>query len=247
VIDDAKGWLRNRAGKVLVCSTGALLTVSLLLMGTSPLGGDSAEVGAQAGRLVATLEGDLSKAQGDLKAKHEKLLADLPGVDTERADRDEATGRSVLLSLTDSSASTRDVKRTQALLDARYEFLTPSSRVLTEFIPEWMAAIGSGHGIGTTYTLGALDIDVSSVQGLDYGYIGLARLDPVAIGDRSTATSEYVLFGYSTKQDGTVSSFEACRASSRTRDSFVAAEKQRSGTAGGTATPTPDSAPHTGG
>src|SRR5207248_2964025 len=146
-----------RAAKVLVCSTGALLAASLLSIGTSLLGDDSAEVDARAGTLVVTLEGDLTKARGDLKAKHEKLLAALPGVDTERADRDEAAGRSVLLSLTDTSASTRDVTRTQGLLDERYEFLSPSSRVLTEFIPDWMAATGSAHGLGTAYTLGAFD------------------------------------------------------------------------------------------
>lgn len=245
MIGDAQGWLRNRAGTVLVCGTGAVLTASALALGLSLLGDDAAEDDAQSSQLVTALDDDLSKAQADLKVKHEKLLADLPGLDIERANRDEATGRNVLLSLTDSSASTMDVTQIRAQLDSRYEFLTPSSRVLTDFIPEWMAP-GSNHGVRTTYTLGALDIDLSSAQGAEYGYVGLARLDPVAASNRSTTTSEYVLLGYSTTLNGTVSMFEAYRASSRTRDGFIAAEKQRSGTASA-ATSTPGSAPRTGG
>ncbi|MEU6263733.1 hypothetical protein [Saccharopolyspora shandongensis] len=243
MIDDAKDWLRDHAGKVLVCSTGALLALSLFSMGTSLVGDGPAKAEAQAEKLVVQLKNDLGTAQDGLKAKHEKLLMDLPSVEIERADRDAVTGRSILLSFTDFSGSSRDVKQTQALLDARYEFVGPTSRALTEFIPEWMDGTGSSQGVGATYTLRELTIDVSGVQGLDYFYVGVARLDPVAASGSSTAKSEYVVFGFSTERDGTVTSFEAYRASSRTRDVLVAAdEEQRPAKAGNRRTPTPSPA-----
>jgi hypothetical protein len=247
VIDAPQHWLRDHAGKVLAGCAAALLTVSLLTLGTSLLGHRSAETDAQARQLVVTLEHDLGTSRSALEAKHEKLLTDLPGVDSARVGRDVAAGRSVLLSLTASSASTRDVQQTQASLDARYDFLHPTSRVLTEFIPDWLATASSAQGVRTTYALGTLDIDVSGVHGPDYGYVGLARLDPVEASTRNAAPSEYVLFGYSTTPEGTVASFEACRASSRTRDAFAATEKQSSAKVVRPASPTQDSAPRTGG
>jgi hypothetical protein len=227
VIYDVEDWLRDRAGTVLVGCTGALLALALLVLGSSQFGGGADAAQTKADKLVGRLNRDLTAAQADLKIKHEKLLADLPGVDVERADRDEAMGRSVLLSLTDSSASTRTVGQTQVLLDARYAFLTPTSRTLTEFIPEWMAATGSGQRQARTYALRELTIDVSGVQGLDYTYVGMARLEPISASGSTTAGSEYVVFTYSTKHDGTVSSFEAYGVSSRTRAALVAADQQQ--------------------
>ena len=242
MIDDVKRWIRARAGKVLVCSTGALLALSLALLGTSLLGDGTADAEAQADELIVSLEEDLQTAQTELRTQHETLLSQLPGMDVERVSRDRATARSVLLSLTASSSSSRGVAQTQAHIDARYEFLSPDSRALTEFIPEWMAATGSGQGAGTTYRLALLDIDVSGVQGLDYSYVGVARLDPVSVDGETTGKSEYVIFTYATGQDGSVASFEAYRASSRSRDALVAAEQT---TAEGETIPEDDAEPTT--
>lgn len=222
MIEDAKDWVRERAGKVLVSSTGALLSLSLIPLGSAVLGNGSADAETRADQLIAELQGDLEKADTELDTAHARLLADLPGLDAERADRDRVTARSVLLSLTGSSSSTRSLAEAQASLDARYGFLGPTSRVLTGFIPEWMAATGSGHGPGTTYRLVALDVDVTDVRGLDYSYAGVALFDPVTADGESTTKREYVVFTFATRQDSSVSAFEANRASSRTRDLLVA-------------------------
>ncbi|WP_424863105.1 hypothetical protein [Streptomyces sp. MMS24-I29] len=251
---NVKHWLRDHAGKVLVCGTGALLALSVVSLGTSLLAGESDEAETQAAQLIAKLEDDLVAAQDALETKHEALLTALPGVDTERVRRDAATGRSVLLSLTDSSASSRDVKQTQVLLDARYEFLDTGSRALTEFIPEWMTTTGSGRGVGTVYTPAQLDIDVSGIHGQDYSYVGVARMDPVAVSGPDSAKSEYVVLTYRTAQDGAVTSLDVYRASDKTRDLLVAAgeehgaaETGRAATPTPTATPTPASTRSTGG
>ncbi|MFI9629327.1 hypothetical protein [Streptomyces sp. NPDC052042] len=235
---DVKHWLRDHAGKVLVCGTGALLALSVFSLGTSLLAGESDEAERQAARLIVKLENDLAAAQDALENRHEALLTALPGVDTERVRHDAATGRSILLSLTDSSASSRDVKQTQVLLDARYEFLDNGSRVLTEFIPEWMTATGSSRGVGTVYTPAQLDIDVSGIHGQDYSYAGVTRMDPVAVSGPDSA-SEYVVFTYRTAQDGTVTSLDAYRASDKTRDLLAAAGEEHGAAATGrAATPT---------
>ncbi|MCQ6272050.1 hypothetical protein M8J71_16385 [Pseudarthrobacter sp. R1] len=239
MIEDVKDWVRARAGKVLVCSTGTLLALSLLSLALALLADGSADADAKADQLIVQLQGKQEDAQSALETKHARLLAALPGMDAERADRDRAAARSVLLSLTDSSAASRTVKETQAALDARYAFLGTSSRILTEFIPEWMAATGAGKGAGTAYQLADFDVDVAAVKGLDYSYIGVARLDPVSADGKSTAKSEYVVFTFATGQDGTVASFEAYRASGRTRDQLVAQRPPASASPAETASPGP--------
>ncbi|MFC9756690.1 hypothetical protein [Streptomyces sp. NPDC056921] len=240
MIKKIKDRLRQHAGKLLIGGTGALLAFSVLTLGSSLVGEDSAASDTKADALVQRLEGDLGNARARLERRHAALLAQLPGVDVERVDRDTVTGRSLLLSLTGSSASTRTVKEQQALLDALYSFLDHESRVLTEFVPEWMTATGATQGSGTTYTLAYFDIDVSCVQALNYSYTGVARLDPVRVGpDRnSTAKSEFVVFAYATSQDGTVTLLDAYRASRRTRDALAAAaDKDQPAEPGSTATP----------
>lgn len=217
MIEDVKDWVRARTGKVLVCFTGLLLTTAVVMMGLTLTSDQNADAENQAGGLIARLQNDLDASQDELRAKHTKLLAELPGLDIERVGRDRATGRGVLLSLTGSSATTRTVRQTQVLLDARYSFLDHKSRVLTEFVPEWMAATGVTQGSGTVYQLADLDITLTGVQSLDYSYVGVARLDPVG----KPAKSELVVFTYTTAQDGTVSSLDAYRVSSRTRDELI--------------------------
>ncbi|MFD4681263.1 hypothetical protein [Streptomyces sp. NPDC058461] len=172
---------------------------------------------------------NLDDARAKLATQHTALLVQLPGVDIERVNRDRATGRSLLLSLTDSSASTRTVKEQQVLLDASYGVLDHKSRVRTEFVPEWMTATGATKGAGTTYTLADLDIDVSRTQGLNYSYTGVAPFDPVRVGpDRnSAAKSEFVVFTYATSQDGTTTSLNAYRSSRKTRDALAAASEEQ--------------------
>ncbi|MFJ5724724.1 hypothetical protein [Streptomyces sp. NPDC093149] len=207
--------LRQHAGKILLGGTGALLALSVVTLGASLLSDGPAASDTQADAVVQKLERNLGDAQAKLATQHTALLVQLPGMDIERVNRDRATGRSLLLSLTDSSTSTRTVKEQQVLLDARYDFLDHKSRVLTEFVPDWMTAIGATKGAGTTYTLADLDIGVSRVQGLNYSYTGVARLDPVRFGpdQNSAAKSEFLVFTYSTSHDGTVTSLDAYRAS----------------------------------
>ncbi|MFE0136719.1 hypothetical protein ACFWY6_34925 [Streptomyces sp. NPDC059037] len=227
--EEIKDKLRQHAGKILLGGTGALLALSVVTLGASLLSDSPAASDTQADAVVHKLEGNLGDARAKLATQHTALLVQLPGMDIERVDRDRATGRSLLLSLTDSSASTRTVKEQQVLLDARYAFLDHKSRVLTEFVPEWMTATGATKGAGTTYTLADLDIDVSRVQGLNYSYTGVARLDPVRVGpdQNSAAKSEFVVFTYSTSQDGTVTSLDAYRASSKTHDAPAAASEEQ--------------------
>ncbi|WP_030559181.1 hypothetical protein [Streptomyces aureocirculatus] len=222
--------LRQHAGKILLAGSGALLALSVVTLGASLLSDGPAASDTQADVVVQQLEGNLGDARAELATQHTALLAQLPDMDIERVNRDGATGRSLLLSLTNSSASTRTVTEQQVLLDARYGFLDHKSRVLTEFVPEWMTATGATKGAGTTYRLADLDIDVSRVQSLNYSYTGVARLDPVRVGPNqsSAAKSKFVVFTYSTSQNGTVTSLDAYRASSKTRDALAAASRKPS-------------------
>ncbi|WP_405829095.1 MULTISPECIES: hypothetical protein [unclassified Streptomyces] len=227
--EEIKDKLRLHAGRILLGGTGGLLALSVVALGASLLGDGPAASDIQDNAVVQKLEGNLSDAQTELAAQHTALLAQLPGVDIERVNRDRTTGRSLLLSLTDSSASSRTVKEQQALLDTRYGFLDHESRVLTEFVPEWMTATGATKGAGTTYALADLDVHVSRVQGLNYSYTAVARLDPVRVGpdQSSAAKSEFVVLTYSTSQDGTATSLDAYRASSKTRDALVGTNEEQ--------------------
>ncbi len=227
--EEVRDKLRQHAGKILLGGTGALLALSVVTLGAGLLSDGPAASDTQADAVVQKLESNLGDAQAKLATQHTALLVQLPGMDIERVNRDRATGRSLLLSLTDSSTSTRTVKEQQVLLDARYDFLDHKSRVLTEFVPEWMTATGATKGAGTTYTLADLDIGVSRVQGLNYSYTGVARLDPVRVGpdQNSAAKSEFLVFTYSTSHDGTVTSLDAYRASSKTRDTLAAASEEQ--------------------
>lgn len=236
-IDDVKYWLRDHAGKVLVGVTGAMLAISLVSLGGSILDDGSAGAEVKAQQLKIKLQKDAQAAQASLTTKHEKLLAGLPGIDSERVARDQASGRSVLLSLTDTSSASYGLKEAQLDLDGRYDFLDEKSRALTEFLPEWLAATGGSKGPGTAYALRSIEIDPAGVQALDYSYVGVARLDPVSTdGKPSTAKPEYVVFQYQTKQDGSVTRFEANRLSSGSRDALLAAEQKKA--AGPTPSPT---------
>ncbi|MBD0673910.1 hypothetical protein [Streptomyces sp. CBMA156] len=170
VNEEIKDRLRQHSGKIRLGSSGALLALSVFTLVSGLLSDGPAARDTQSDALVQRLEGNLGDAKTTLATQHAALLAQLPGMDIEKVNRDWATGRSLPLSLTGSSASTRTVKEQQVLLDARYGFLDHESRALTEFVPEWMTATGAAKGAGTTYTLAALDIGVNRVQGLNYSY-----------------------------------------------------------------------------
>ncbi|MEV7867529.1 hypothetical protein AB0P17_15815 [Streptomyces sp. NPDC088124] len=224
-----KDRLHQHSGKILLGGTGALLALSVFTLASDLLSNGPAATDTQADALVQKLEGNLDDAKTKLAAQHAALLAQVPGMDIERVNRDRATGRSLLLSLTGSSTSTRSVKEQQVLLDARHGFLDHESRVLTEFVPEWMTATGATKNAGATYTLGDLDIDVSRVRGLNYSYTGVAQLDPVRVGpdQNSAARGEFAVFTYSTSQDRTVTLLDVYLASTKIRDALAAASKER--------------------
>lgn len=217
-MEDIKEWLRPRAGVVLCTATAIALALSLFSLVGIPGSDPQAEAEAEAQQMIEDLEADLTEAEDSLHSKHEKLLSQLPGMDIERVTRDQARGRSLVLTLADSSSTSRSVKEVQRGLDDRYEFLDETSRTLTEFIPVWMEATS-----GTDYVLADLQISLRGVQGLDYSYVGLARLDPAEVDGEAPAgaKSEFVIFTYLTANDGTVTSLEAYRASPSTRDALL--------------------------
>ncbi|WP_338675875.1 hypothetical protein V1460_25120 [Streptomyces sp. SCSIO 30461] len=128
---EIKDKLRRPAGKILLGGAGALLVLWVVTLGTGLLSDGPAASDTQADAVVQKLEGNLGDAQAKLATQHTARLVQLPGMDIERVNRDRATGRSLLLSLTDSSTSTRTVKEQQVLLDACHGFLDHRSRVLT--------------------------------------------------------------------------------------------------------------------
>ncbi|MYR60067.1 hypothetical protein GTY54_28830 [Streptomyces sp. SID625] len=213
--EEIKVKLRRHTGKLFLGDSGALLALSVVTLGADLLSDPPAASGTQADAVVQKLESHLGDAQAKLAAQHTALLAELPGMDIERVTRDRVTSRSLPLSLTDSSPSARTVRKQQVLLDGCYGFLDHRSRVLTEFVSEWMTATGATKSAGTTYTL----------ADLDYSYTGVPRLVPVRVGldQNSAAKSEFVVFTYSTSQDSTVTSLDVYRTSSKTRDAIAAA------------------------
>ena len=214
--------MRRYAGKALVGTMGVLLVGSLAVLGGSLTDTGPTLAQAQAGQEVTQLEADLVTAQSALQAEHDVLLNSLPGVNVERIRRDQATGRALLLGLTDASASTRTIDETRAVLDARYEVFDAQSQALSVFLPDWVKAT---RGAGTAYTLAELDIDLSDTQARGYSYVGLARLDSVSASGGLAVDTQYVVLIYSTEaSDGTVISLEAHRLSDRSREALAAAD-----------------------
>lgn len=238
-IDDVKNRLRPHGTKILLGCTSVLLAVSAVSFGANAFGGDTQASDEEVAQKVEQLQGELDTAQSELQTTHDKLLADLPGADVERAQRDRASGRAVLLNLTSTSSSSRDVLGEQRRLDAQYTVFDNHSRTLTEFVPQWMAATDGTDGHGTMFRLQELDIQVSGVQGLTYSYVGLARLDPVTLEDTTEAKSQFVLFTYSTQQDGTMIDFQAYQTSGRSRDDLVLGAGEQTDTETPSASPTP--------
>lgn len=192
----------------------ALGIVSVVLsMGSSDPEADAAQVAATKVELALARE----QAELNLATAHETLLADLPGMDAERVKRDEAIVRSFVLTLAGTSTSSRTTGEEQASLDARYEALDEESRLLTEFLPEWIVSTK-----GTQFTLAELDTQVSGIKGLTYSYSAVARLDPV--GDQGRA--QYIFLTMTTSQDGTITATEAYRVTNSSRNTLIEDEKE---------------------
>lgn len=210
-----KTWARARLRPLFlgVCVTLLVLGIAGVVI-TSASGGsevDPEQIEAAKQELVT----ERDQAQGDLETAHQTLLNDLGGVDVERTARDRALVRGLVLELTATSISSRTIHQEQIAFDARYEALGPTSSTLTEFLPEWMATTE-----GTTYSLASLQVDVAAVSGLDYRYTAIARLDPVAEGDKA----QYVFLTISTSPDAEITEIGASRMDNRSRDALVAQE-----------------------
>lgn len=199
---------------------GVTATVMVLGIVSVVLSMSSSDPEVDAARVAATkveVAQEREQAEMDLATAHETLLADLPGMDAERVERDEATVRSFLLTLAGTSTSSRTTGEEQASLDARYEVLDEESRLLTEFLPEWIVSTK-----GTQFTLAELDKQVSGIKGLTYSYSAVARLDPV--GDQGRA--QYIFLTMTTSPDGTITATEAYRVTNSSRNTLIEDEKE---------------------
>lgn len=213
--------IRTHANKLMIGGAAVLLAGSVASLGASLTTDGTAAAEAEANVLIAQLEKDLETAETTLASKHAELSSQISGANIQRVETDTALGRSALLSLTEPAGSTRSLHESQLLLDTRFEALGPGSRALTEFLPTWYAATGAAQGNGAAYELASFDVDVTGITGLDYSYTGVARFDRV--GDSGFGRSEFLLFAFTTNGDGEITAIDAYRASSATRDAFVAA------------------------
>jgi hypothetical protein len=213
--------IRTHANKLMIGGAAVLLVGSVLTLGAALTTDGTAAAEAEADVLITQLEKDLEKADATLAEQHQKLSGQISGADAQRVVTDTALGRTAILSLVEPAGSSRTLHASQLLLDKRYDALDQNSRVLSGFLPTWYAATGAGQGNGAAYELTTFDVDVTQITGLDYSYVSVARLDRVE--PDGAGRSEYVLFTFSTNSDGEITAMDAYRASSATRDAFVAA------------------------
>lgn len=216
MIEKFKAWARTHINRLFLGVPASLMVLGILGVVLTALPEDTEAHAQEVAGVKVELEQDRTEAQETLETEHRQLLDDLGGVDAKRVQRDHGLARDFVLMLAASSSTSRAVADQQASLDARYEVLDGDSRVLTEFLPEWMASTQ-----GRQLTLSEIEAEVSGVQGLDYSYTVLARLDPV--GDQGQ--TQYLFLTLSTAQDGTITAVEAYRVSNESRDELVTAEQ----------------------
>lgn len=218
-MDAIKTWLRQHMTLVLVGGAGGFFVLSALFLVVSLLGSGQAPTD-QVTAYKKELRTELVDEQKTLDDAYSTLLTDMGGLDAERVDRDTATGRTVALTMADTSASSMSLGAQQQVLADRYSFLDKDSPVLVSFLPEWLSATTSQGPV--TYEIVSNDTQVTNVSGLTYSYVAVVRLDPVSAGEKKSGVpSEYLLIRYDTEQDGSLSSLDVSRASSATRDAFV--------------------------
>lgn len=220
--------LVEHSGRLLVGAGALFLGFALLVLATSVTGQDQEEVDAEAETVIAGLEEDRDTARADLRSEHESLLDELPGVDHERVERDEGRARSLVLSLTRTSASTGSTSDIAAELATRHEILDADSQVLTTFLPEWLSTTRDDSGDGRTYRLSEIDTQVTGRSNLTYSYVTLARLDPVALSEQPAdkGHSELILLTFSTSENGDVTRVQANRISSESRNDLLEQRRQ---------------------
>lgn len=207
------------------------LLLFVLAMGTTPTG--------DAGDLKKELGQELTSQQEGLDADYNALIGDVSSVDLDRLARDRAAGRDLALGLAATSGSGLSLGAQQASLLSQFDDLEPDSRVVTQFLPEWL---GTTSAAGPTfYTLTSFDAQITRVAGLTYHYTSLVRLDPVAIDDETPkAETEFILLRYTSAADGSLASIEASRATSDSREGLLGDEETTDTTETSSATATPE-------
>lgn len=225
LMDDLRQRLSRQAGLIAIGGSAALLVFALLALAMSLSGADQAEVDRQAQTALKDLEGDLEESRSDLRSEHEDLLGDLSGVDHERVTRDSRAARSMVLSLTGTSATTSSREQVVAALTTRYDFLDGDSQVVRAFLPEWLSATAAESGNGRTYQLKDVDTELVERSNRNYTYVTIAHLDPVSGVSGSEpedeGRSEFVTLTMTTTEDGTVTDVEAYLVSSRARNELI--------------------------
>lgn len=242
--------LRDDPNRLVLIATGGMLALACAFCGATALGiDDQASIDAQAAQVIERLTDEAETAEQDLADQYDQLLTDIQAPDAERVDRDTGQMRDVLNAVTGSSLTGRTVDEQQRMLDARYGFLDSRSRVLTEFVPDWMGRTRTQGDRGAVYAMTSFDTHVTGVSGLDVTYVAIARYDRVRVDDQDGERHEYVLSRCTVAQDGTITAFEAHRASNQTRDRFDGQDTDGNSTDDGTgdtaetsASPAPGSA-----
>lgn len=220
-------WVRRNQGKLVLGAAGLALATGVLWLGSAVTADGAGGAAAKVTSVKQRLTADLEAAETSLTKAHEELLASLPDADVERINADTTQARSVVLTVADSSASTSELAQQQSRLDERFKFWDHRSPALTTFLPAWLENTGSleQHGNpGTTFQLTSFKAHPVRMDGPDYGYLGVARLDPTESSASTGKKSEFLIFTFTTGLQG-ITAFDVYQASATTRDAYLAAEK----------------------
>jgi hypothetical protein len=230
-------WVHRNNGKLVLCGAGLVLAIGVLWLGSAVTADGAAGTAAEVATAKQELTADLELAETSLTRAHEELLASLPEADVERVKADTAQARSVVLTIANSSASPAELAEQQSRLDKRFTFWNHRSQALTTFLPAWLENTGPPGQRGTPGTTFQLTwIEVHPVRGAvrvagpDYGYVGVARLDPIESSATTGKKAEFLVFTITTGHDEGITGFEVYQASAATRDAYLAAEKTDSRT-----------------
>lgn len=175
---------------------------------------------SDAGSVKKELNETLTSQQAGLEDDYATLIGDISSADVDRLNRDISSGRDLALSLARTSGSTLALGAQQALLVARFDDIKADSRVVTQFLPEWLSTTAAAGP--TPYAMTSFDVQLTRVSGLTYHYTALVRLDPVDAGEKSSKVKpEFILLRYRTTADGSLSSIDASHAASDSREALI--------------------------
>lgn len=225
-----RDWVRRNQGKLVLGAAGLVLAVGVLWLGSAVTADGAGGTAAKAADVKQRLTADLEAAQKSLTKAHEELLVSLPDANVERVNADTTQARSVVLTIADSSGSNAELAQQQSRLDERFTFWNHTSPALTAFLPAWLENTGrlEQHGTpGTTFQLTSFKAHPVRMDGPDYSYLGVARLDPTESSGSSGSTgkkAEFLIFTFTTGLKG-ITGFDVYQASAATRDAYLAAEK----------------------